>query len=81
MEEKPKMLTPRQFAEAKNVAYTTVMFWLNNGLIEDAVKYETLRGHYWEIPATAIKTFQRPKTGRPKKAVKPAKSKKSGSAK
>lgn len=62
------MLTPRQFAEAKKVAYTTVMFWLNSGLITDAVKYETLHGHYWEIPSTAVKTFERPKPGRPKKA-------------
>lgn len=61
------MLTPRQFAEAKQVAYTTVMFWLNQGLIADAERHETPTGHYWEIPATAVNTFQRPKTGRPSK--------------
>lgn len=67
------MLTPRQFAEAKNVAYTTVMFWLNQGLIKGARKNETPTGHYWEIPATLVETFERPKAGRPAKAAVTAK--------
>jgi hypothetical protein len=62
-----KRLSPRQLAEQMNVAYTTVMSWLQQGLIEGAIKQETPHGHYWEIPLSALKTFKRPKVGRPQK--------------
>ena len=62
------MLTPRQFAEIHGVAYTTVMSWLQKGLIPEAVKNETPSGHYWEIPETASPpelTPGRPSTRKP----------------
>jgi hypothetical protein len=62
-----KMLTPRQLAEQMDVAYTTVMSWLQQGLIEGAVKQKTPHGHYWEIPVSVTKTFKRPTPGRPPK--------------
>lgn len=61
------MLTPRQFAGEMNAPYTTVMAWLQQGLIKEAVKTETPHGHYWEIPYSAVRTFSRPVKGRPKK--------------
>lgn len=66
MVKKTKMLTPRQFAELHGVAYTTVMNWLQQGLIPEAVKQETLTQHYWEVPETAKPPKLQP--GRPPKA-------------
>lgn len=57
------MLTPRKYAELKGVAYTTVMNWLQQGLIPQAVKHPTLTGHYWEIPDSAPEPNLQP--GRP----------------
>lgn len=50
MGKKSKMLTPRQYATMKGVAYTTVMNWLQQGKIPEAIKHQTPTGHYWEIP-------------------------------
>jgi predicted site-specific integrase-resolvase len=61
---KPKMLTPRQYAERQGVAYTTVMNWLRQDKILGAVKQMTPTGHYWEIPAKAAKP--KLQTGRPR---------------
>lgn len=60
-------MTPKEYAEIHGVAYTTVMYWLNNGKVDGAVKHETPRGPYWELPVDA----PRPKklSGRPKKAA------------
>jgi predicted site-specific integrase-resolvase len=68
MSRKGKLVTPRQYAEENGVAYTTVMYWLNNGRVEGAVKHTTPTGHYWELPEDT----PRPKklSGRPKKAAK-----------
>lgn len=65
-----KMLTPRQYAEANGVAYTTVMNWLQRGKIPEAVKRDTPTGHYWEVPESAPVPQLQP--GRPstKKASK-----------
>jgi hypothetical protein len=48
--EKKKMISPRQYANLISKPYTTVMFWLQNGLIPQAVKQETPTGHVWAIP-------------------------------
>ena len=63
---KPKMLTPRQYAERQRVAYTTVMNWLRQDKILGAVKHMTPTGHYWEIPVKATKPKLLP--GRPPKS-------------
>ncbi len=69
MGKQPKMLTPRQYAEKVGVAYTTVMNWLQQGRIPEAVKHTTPTGHYWEVPDVARVPDLRP--GRPaKKAAK-----------
>lgn len=62
------MLTPRQYAEKVGVAYTTVMGWLQRGLIPQAVKHATPTGHYWEVPETT--PAPKVQTGRPPKASK-----------
>ncbi len=54
-------MTPRQYAEINGVAYTTVLYWLNNGRVEGAIKHQTPFGYYWELPLDAP---------RPKKATK-----------
>jgi hypothetical protein len=64
-----RMLTPRQYAEKHQVAYTTVATWLQRGQIPEAVKVEVpAGGHQWAIPETA----KAPKLplGRPKKSGK-----------
>ena len=65
MSRKGKLVTPRQYAEMRGVAYTTVMHWLQGGKVEGSVKHETPHGHYWELPDDT----PRPKklSGRPKK--------------
>lgn len=67
---KTKMLTPRQYADLNGVAYTTVMNWLRQGMIPDAIKHMTPTGHYWELPSSTPKPNLQP--GRPstKKATK-----------
>ena len=61
-------MTPRQYAEINGVAYTTVLYWLNNGRVEGAVKHTTPFGYYWELPEDAPRPKSR--AGRPKKATK-----------
>ena len=61
-------MTAREFANVTDSAYTTVMLWLKRGLIPGAELKEDQRGSYWEIPASALKTFKKPKMGRPKKS-------------
>jgi len=76
MSRKDRLVTPKEFAEEHGVAYTTVLYWLNTGRVEGAVKHDTPRGPYWELPLNT----PRPKklSGRPKKG---AKKMKKGSAK
>ncbi len=66
MEKDIRMLTPRQYAERHQVAYTTVMNWLRQDKIPSAVKHSTPTGHYWQIPLKASKPKLQP--GRPTKA-------------
>jgi len=46
------------------------MLWLKRGLVPGAERKEVPRGPYWEIPSSALKTFKKPKLGRPKKLKK-----------
>ena len=68
MSRKGKLVTPKEYAEINGVAYTTVLYWLNTGRVEGAVKHETPRGPYWVLPVDT----PRPKklSGRPKKKSK-----------
>lgn len=65
MSRKVKLVTPKEYAESNGVAYTTVLYWLNNGRVEGAVKHETPRGPYWELPEDTPRPKSR--AGRPKK--------------
>jgi len=81
--EAEKMLTTAQFAERYQVAYTTVMTWLQRELIPGAKRVPTPRGDVWEIPSSALQTFTPPKQGRPRKetAAKKATKKRAKKAK
>ncbi len=61
------MVTPRQYSEIHAIPYTTVMYWLQSGKVEGAVKHPTPSGHYWELPDDTPKPLKL--SGRPKKAT------------
>jgi hypothetical protein len=62
-----RMLTPRQYAEKHEVAYTTVATWLQRGQVPEAIKIELpAGGHQWAIPENAKAPERR--VGRPKKS-------------
>jgi predicted site-specific integrase-resolvase len=66
-------MTARQFAEAKDVDYRTVVRWLQAGLVPGAELEEVAPGtgiKWWKIPADAVDTFVMPKAGRKKAAKK-----------
>lgn len=65
------MLSPKQYAEMIGKPYPTVMSWLQNGKVPQAVKTTTPTGHFWEIPegTPAPET----KRGRPKASEQPSK--------
>jgi hypothetical protein len=70
------MLTARQFAAAREVAYTTVINWLNKELLIGAEKEELAYGGFmWRIPENAevpeLKPGPKPKPT--KKSAKKAK--------
>lgn len=72
MSGKGKMVTPKQYSTMHEIPYTTVMYWLQNGKIDGAVKHETPFGHYWELPDDTPRPASM--AGRPKKAAaKPTK--------
>ena len=71
MKEKPKMLTARQFAAAREVAYTTVISWLNKELLIGAEKQELAYGGFmWCIPEDAPVPELKPGPKPTKKAAK-----------
>lgn len=59
-------MTARQFAEAMEVEYATVVRWLKQGLVPGAELKEVMPGvKWWEIPPEALE-MERPKAGRRK---------------
>jgi hypothetical protein len=73
MKGKPRMLTARQFAATKEVAYTTVINWLNKELLTGAEKEELAYGGFmWRIPEDAEVPELKPGP-KPKPAKKAAK--------
>jgi hypothetical protein len=59
--EKPKMLTPKQYAERVEAAYSTVMSWLQRDLIPGAQKQELPSGGwYYVVPEDAPKPDLKP---------------------
>jgi hypothetical protein len=47
---KKTMISPKRYAEAVGRPYTTIMTWLQNGLLPDAIQLETPSGNFWAIP-------------------------------
>lgn len=63
------MITAKQFAEAIQRPYTTVMGWLQAEIVPGAQLVETPIGSYYQIPANVVETFEPPKRGRPSKTI------------
>ena len=84
MKGKKDVITTHEFAEHFGAAYTTVMTWLQRGIIPGAQLVDAPRGAVWEIPAAALETFKPPRMGRPKgakeKNAKPPKKRGKGGA-
>jgi hypothetical protein len=79
MKGKPKMLTARQFAAAREVAYTTVINWLNKKLLVGAEREELAYGGFmWRIPADAPTPDLKPGPKPAKKSTKKAAKKGAG---
>lgn len=61
------MISPRQFAEKHGKAYTTVMHWFQNELVEGQKKLTLPDGRFvYEVPENA--PVPNLSSGRPKKA-------------
>lgn len=63
------MLTVKQAAKELEAAPSTVRTWLKEGLLPGAQLNESPAGAYWLIPETALKDFEKPKVGRPRKPL------------
>jgi hypothetical protein len=61
-----KMLTAKKFAQAAGIPYSTLIDWLEAGLVPGASLVEFAGVSVWQIPADSINKIQRPKMGRPK---------------
>jgi hypothetical protein len=63
-----KNMTAKQFAEKMQINYRTALRWLEDGLVNGAVRKDSPVGAYWDIPAAALE-MERPKPGpKPKKS-------------
>jgi excisionase family DNA binding protein len=74
MTRKKNMLTTKEFAAEVNAPYTTVMQWIKDNRIPEAMFDDTVpRGGVWYIPQAVVKRFlneaSRPRRGRPKKVL------------
>lgn len=65
------MFTAKKFAQEMAISYTTVMTWLNLGIIPDAELVKDERGIFWQIPETSLQ-MERPRRGRKPKSAKDA---------
>ncbi len=76
-------MTASEFAEKRGIPYQTVVRWARKRLIPGVKVTEFGKFKVYMIPEDAVLTFERPKTGRPKKAATPTKkpAKKGGRAK
>lgn len=72
------MLNAKEFAEKLGRAHSTVLAWLRKGEVAGAIKHDSPRGPYYEIPLSVAESFEPPKMGRPwpSKAETKAKKKK-----
>jgi predicted site-specific integrase-resolvase len=76
--ERGEVMNAKQFAEAMQVEYTTVIRWLKLGLVPGAQLREIAPGmKWWAIPYEAL-TMERLPAGRRKKKSRGGKSSKKG---
>jgi len=61
-------MTASEFAEKKGISYQTVVRWARKSLIPGVKITEFGKFRVYMIPEEALRTFERPKTGRPLKA-------------
>jgi hypothetical protein len=66
-------LTTADVAARLDSPERTVRLWCKQGRFEGARAVSTPRGDYWIIPASALKTFQKPERGRPTTKAKASK--------
>lgn len=60
-----KYLRASELAKTFDVKSVTVRAWLRRGLFPNARLEETILGKVWLIPEKDVKTFRKPKKGRP----------------
>ncbi|MGH9849022.1 MAG: hypothetical protein ACREBD_04115 [Blastocatellia bacterium] len=65
-----KYMNASEFAALRGFPYTSVLRWLRKDLIPGVKKVDAGNITVYLIPEGAVKTFQRPKIGRPKKSKK-----------
>jgi hypothetical protein len=61
------LLTISEIAKEFKRDRTTVLRWIERGLFPNARLEESPLGHYWTVPASDLRNFDKPKAGRPKK--------------
>jgi hypothetical protein len=64
-----RFMTAREFAAAINKPYPTVALWLRQNRVPGAYQERVGDFGVWQIPVEAVKQFEPPKQGRPKKAT------------
>ena len=60
-------MTASEFAEKRGIPYQTVVRWARKNLIPGVKITEFGKFKVYMIPEESLHTFERPKTGRPKK--------------
>lgn len=62
-----RMLSVKEVAEQLGVQDGVVRAWCINGTLPNAVRTETPRGPFWQIPETDLRGFEKRGRGRPPK--------------
>jgi hypothetical protein len=74
---KDEMLTARQIAERMDVPLSTVRWWLRRKLFPNQEFIKNPANSYWQVPASDLVGFERPRPGpKPKKSTAKAGKKK-----
>ncbi len=69
MKKSKPTISTNEVASKLDVTRAAVTQWLRQGLFSGAFVEETPRGPVWHIPRAALKTFKRPKSGRPRQSA------------
>jgi hypothetical protein len=74
MKKGEKMLTVKEAAAKIGAAEISVRIWAKGGRFPGARKEQTPMGEYWVIPENALKGFENPGRGKPRKPLDELKS-------